>query len=64
MEQKKRKRSACQLEAGCAQPKDCSKCGFNKREAARRRRLPLEQGPNGLWRKVIRRKQNEGSDQK
>jgi hypothetical protein len=41
---------------GCARMlKDCAGCGFDLREAERRKLLPFEQGPDGLWRRVIRR---------
>ncbi len=41
---------------GCASPGGCESCGFDKREAERRKLLPLTIGPDGLARKVIRRK--------
>lgn len=42
---------------GCWWPGGCGSCGFDAREAERRRALPLEQGENGLFRKVINRKE-------
>lgn len=36
-------------------PGACKKCGFNKDEAERRRRLPIEVRPNGLRGKTLRR---------
>lgn len=48
-------------EYGCGATgrKACAHCGFNAREAKRRKRLPLELGSDGLWRKVIRREKKE-----
>lgn len=51
-----RQERACLMEAGCSKPKNCSRCGFNRKEAARRKRLPLMPGEDGLLRKVIPRK--------
>lgn len=36
-------------------PGACKKCGFNKDEAERRRKLPMEVCPDGLRRKILRR---------
>lgn len=44
---------------GCTNPRRCDECGFERTESARRKALPLETGPDGLRRKVIRRKKEE-----
>lgn len=44
------------LQGGCAKFQDldaCKICGFNKEEHARRLKLPLVKGPDGLWRKYV-----------
>ena len=38
----------CKTEAGT---QDCSKCGWDADELARRRALPLVKGEDGRWRK-------------
>lgn len=35
--------------------KHCEGCGFERKEAQRRKSLPLEQNKDGLWRFVIRK---------
>lgn len=42
---------------GCRVPGGCENCGFDKREAERRKQLPLTIGPDGLARKIVGRKQ-------
>ena len=32
---------------------DCSRCGWNRAENARRKAIPLTKNEDGLWRKVI-----------
>ena len=44
---------------GCRWPGGCGRCGFDAREAARRRLLPLEEDENGLFRKIINRKETK-----
>ena len=36
--------------------KGCEGCGFRQEEADRRKKLTLEKGPDGLWRKDLREK--------
>ena len=38
----------------------CATCGFDRREARRRKELPLEEGPDGLMRKVVKRREASG----
>ena len=46
--------------AGCADYRngitDCSRCGFDRDEAERRRKIPFTIGADGLARKIIGRK--------
>ena len=42
---------------GCASPGGCESCGFDKREAERRKQIPLDIGSDGLARKIVGRKQ-------
>lgn len=37
----------------------CARCGFDEREAERRKGIPLELRVDGLRRKIIRRPKNE-----
>ena len=49
-------RKACKRFGGYAEcGHDCRRCGFNKAEMERRKKLKLERDEKtGLWRKVIR----------
>ena len=49
----RRKQPVCLLRGCDAEPKDCARCGWNKKEAARRRRLPLTRCKDGLQRKLV-----------
>lgn len=40
---------------GCASPGGCESCGFDKREAERRKQIPLTIGSGGLARKIVGR---------
>lgn len=42
---------------GCRVPGGCEGCGFDKREAERRKQLPLTIGTDGLARKIVGGKQ-------
>jgi len=41
---------------GCGNP-NCARCGFDRAEAERRRKLPLVRGRDGLRRKIIKRQE-------
>ena len=41
------------LMGGCAEPRNCENCGFDRKEAARRRRLPFSIMPDGIRRKFV-----------
>lgn len=52
--EKIRGRQAVCLLRGCdAEIRDCGTCGWNKREAERRRSLPLTRCVDGLRRKLV-----------
>lgn len=42
------------LMGGCAEPRNCENCGFDRKEAARRSRLPFAIRPDGIRGKVVR----------
>lgn len=52
------------LQFGCAShscfKEDCKTCGFYREEAQRRKELPLIEDEDGIRRKIIRRKKNDG----
>ena len=49
-----RKTRVCCLLHGCdAEIQNCERCGWNKKEAARRKRLPLVRCADGLRRKLV-----------
>lgn len=48
--------------AGCAWPTGCSKCGFDRKEAERRKRLPLILCEDRLYRKIIGKKYPDPED--
>ena len=47
--------SGC-LKSGCDDIRECSRCGWNEKEAARRKKIPLKLREDGLHRKIIPRK--------
>ena len=49
----RKKQSGCLLHGCDAEIKTCVRCGWNKQEAARRRRLPLVRCADGLRRKLV-----------
>lgn len=51
------------LKNGCYWPSNCSRCGFNKAEAERRKKLPLVLWSDGLRRKIIPRKERPEDEQ-
>ena len=49
----RKKESGCLLHGCDAEIKNCARCGWNRQEAARRRRLPLVRCADGLKRKIV-----------
>lgn len=45
--------------AGCSAGEGpwCARCGFNKREDERRKKLPLVEGTDGICRKLIKERE-------
>lgn len=52
------------LMGGCAEPRNCENCGFDRKEAARRKRLPFSIMPGGIRRKVVRLREVSYSTEK
>ena len=52
-EKMRRRQAFCLLHDCAAEIRDCETCGWNKKEAARRSRLPLTRCADGLRRIVI-----------
>ena len=52
-EKMRKKQMACLLHGCDAEIRDCTVCGWNKEEAARRSRLPLIHCRDGLRRKLV-----------
>ena len=44
------------LKGSCTVNRECARCGFNEKEDARRKQIPLTLGKDGLRRKIIPRK--------
>lgn len=44
------------LKGSCTISRDCARCGFNEKEDARRKQIPLTLCEDGLRRKIIPRK--------
>lgn len=51
------------LRGGCDSVGKCSRCGFDREEYERRKKLPLVLGPDGLRRKIIPRKEHPEDEQ-
>ena len=51
------------LKNGCFWPSNCSRCGFDKAENERRKKLPLVLGRDGLRRKIIPREYSPDDEQ-
>ncbi len=49
----RKKQKDCLLRGCDAVIRNCARCGWNKREAARRKRLPLVRCADGLRRKLV-----------
>ena len=45
--------------AGCRGPIECLHCGFDQKEAERRKTIPLTRSKDGTRRKVIRQRRNQ-----
>lgn len=47
------------LKGGCYWPGKCSTCGFDRKEAERRKALPLVPDRNGILRKIVKQPESE-----
>jgi len=50
------------IKGGCYDVHNCSECGFDKAEDARRKEIPLTLCEDGLRRKIIHRKHVEETE--
>ena len=47
------------LKGGCYWPGKCATCGFDRKEAERRKAMPLVPDRNGILRKIVKQPESE-----